>query len=597
MRTKNSSVVAPGTGAFAVAIALWLTGCCCKGPPALPSDPATVPPLPESRAELPLRLDLEKLVEQLNEELPHHEEFWEAWIMDGDHGYKYMWRRTDLGFHFEQNQVIISCAVHFDWKTCQLVHNWHMETGGDSEDFGLNIASDIHWNNDWTLSSRSQVRGYVPDLFRSKINDVLTKLDSRIANITQGASQLVPDVWTNASTPIQISQAPPAWLSLNPTDAYATPVDSVGTSIVTSVGVVARPTITIGGEPSHLTPHLPPVKTQHGHIGDIRVDFDANISYDEANRELAQLKGRKYTSWKGFTISPALARRYHFSTKSLKDARVSFPGYFIVDDVNITGSSNVALLTVKVHGIPFSGTIYFEGTLNYDNQTYELSVENLEYRTASNDLFLLIADWALHGKFLADLRSRCQWNLSQDITDTKDRLEMGFSKALKKYALDVKAMVPQAIYATNKGFVTTVQFRGDIDPVEGYPRTFEGHKIAYFLTFSDVSQPANVPYAAIFKDDAFVTAPGGEWTQKYRVSFMAVENQTGQKMFFRIRADNRFDVADDANFVSNVKITDSVTYVDWYKNIRQASVADFKRVYSMNAAAKVRHPPKKAARF
>jgi uncharacterized protein DUF4403 len=442
-----------------------LTGCCTHSPPVLPSNPAQIPPAPDSRAELPLNFDVGPTLSQLEKEIPNGEEFWEAWNMNGDDGIKYHWRRSPLSIYIGQDYVTVWCRVWYEFKTCHMIGHWHAPVDHKMGTFEAYMQTQLFWKGNWSIGSYTRLYGGIPfDIVRDKLQQYAGRIDNRIRSATANAANLAPNTWSSASRPVRISANPEVWLVVNPTKAYATPIRSSGTIFGTSVGIIARPHVEAGSQPAVNQNPLPSFVLHDSNPGKIFVYLEANASYDEANKQLATLKGQTFTSWKKYVITVAEAERHGLHLTAANNGLVSIPGFFTIKDININGGGNYALLSVTVRGVPFSGTIYFIGQLHYDPDKYLLTVENLDYKAASNDVFVLIADWAAHGKLVDQLRAKSRWNLGNDIEDARVRLQSGFARALPAYILVVRSIDPLAIYATAHEFKVAVDFVGEISP-------------------------------------------------------------------------------------------------------------------------------------
>ncbi len=112
-------------------------------------------------------------------------------------------------------------------------------------------------------------------------------------------------------------------------------------------------------------------------------------------------------------------------------------GYINLSNAEISGQSNFKLvlkvyLTGKVKGIKYKGWLYLTGTPTYNALTNELSLPDLDYTLETRNILLRIANWLLNSRVRQILQDRAKWDISQTLSSVKQNLQAAINRAINE---------------------------------------------------------------------------------------------------------------------------------------------------------------------
>ncbi|HEU4588025.1 MAG TPA: DUF4403 family protein [Gemmatimonadales bacterium] len=285
-------------------------------------------------------------------------------------------------------------VVHADVK---LMDNWRLQPHTRA------------WAKPLTHTDRDQCMVTVFDInvtdnvlgaARRALQKELAKLDRRIArfDLPSGAQR----IWTVLASPLQLTDS--LWLLVNPDSVRIGLLRVRHDTLVTAVGLSAHPRVVGGAKPVPAIPPLPePQDTIYGPPA-LHLLAEARVPYSAASAVLTdQLRGTKI----------------HVADRSLE-----------VDSVRVTGvGGGRVAVGLGVSG-PVDGVLYAVGHPVFDAETSSISMPDLTYDLGTSSLFVGRLTW-LAGPAITDfLRSHVHIHLAPVLEQGRALLQKNLNREL-----------------------------------------------------------------------------------------------------------------------------------------------------------------------
>jgi len=264
------------------------------------------------------------------------------------------------------------------------------------------------------------------------LNDLGKQVDARIA--AYNIRPMVNQLWKNIAVETKVGDV--GYVSINPESVRLSSFSLNGSLLSFSVGLSAKPVVTIASNPQPLKP-LPNLST--------------------------------YVPAKGFNVYLDLLENYDHLTNIVNQQvvgqKMDVAGKeFIVDHTRVWGIGKQIAMQVDFSGSS-TGTIYLVGTPTYDPATHELSFPDLSFDLQTKAWMLKAAKWMFNGKITDMIRQRATYNFSQFIGDSKTRLQKELSRDMGN-GIHSEVMIQeldiQAIYPTQEKLIIRTLSNGQI---------------------------------------------------------------------------------------------------------------------------------------
>jgi len=308
-----------------------------------------------------------------------------------------MWPCISCGFGEPMREAWISLSSHLDWDA-----NWRLRstTRAQPVDFSSNRCKVTFANidiTDWKIAP------IVNDQMRQAVKTIDANTP-KLTNIRPIAEQ----VWSSLQAPVLI--APRTWLVMDPADVALGPISGSGLMLTSMLTLRARTRVVVGERPPVTPRPLPALRVAQAPNGGIRVPFDVEVPYDEANRLMMEnFANRKYedVAVRSIRITPGAA----------PDGRVS-----IEIDVNYHAS-------FIRH---YSGLVYLEATPVFDTATRTLTLQNLDYSLdpKRRNPFIRIADRVAHDQLRSTLANAAHWSVAPQIDSLRNEIARAVTRPL-----------------------------------------------------------------------------------------------------------------------------------------------------------------------
>ena len=406
---------------------------------------ATLPTAPPPPAELstiviPIRTSLAPLLPQIEAQVPKRMEKLDAYELDPQKqfGMKYRVVRDPIALNVIGSGIHAMTTVHYSLEGCRrtqklFIHEavmWPCISCGFGEpmrEAWISLSSHLDWDANWRLRSttraqpvdfsmnRCQVTFANIDITDWKIapivNDQLRQAVKTIDANTPKLTNIRPiaqQVWSSLQAPVLI--APRTWLVMDPADVALGPISGSGLSLTSMLTLRARTRVVVGERPPVTPRPLPALRAGQAPSSGIRVPFDVEVPYAEANRLMME-------NFANRTYNGVAVRSIRITAGPAADERVS-----IEIDVNYHAS-------FIRH---YSGLVYLEATPVFDPATRTLTLQNLDYSLdpRRRNPFLRIADRVAHDQLRSTLANAAHWSVAPQIDSLRNDIARAVTRPL-----------------------------------------------------------------------------------------------------------------------------------------------------------------------
>jgi hypothetical protein len=442
---------------------------------------ATLPPAPPPPAELstiviPIRTSLAPLLPQLEAQVPKRMEKLDEYELDPQKqfGMKYRVVRDPIALNVIGSGIHAMTTVHYSLEGCRRTQKpfinqvvmWPCISCGFGEpmrDAWISLSSHLDWDANWRLRSTTRAQ---PVDFSSKrcqvtfaniditdwkigpsVNDQLRQAVKTIDANTPKLTNIRPiaeQVWSSLQAPVLI--APRTWLVMEPADVALGPIAGSGLSLTSVLTLRARTRVAVGERPPVTPRPLPALRVAQAPNGGIRVPFDVEVPYEEANRLMME-------NFANRTYEGVAVRSIRITAGPAADGRVS-----IEIDVNYRAS-------FIRH---YNGLVYLEATPVFDPATRTLTLQNLDYSLDPHrrNPFLRIADRVAHDQLRATLANASHWSVAPQIDALRNEIARAVTRPLAPGVMmrgRVDAIEPGTVVLDPNGIVLHVLATGNAE--------------------------------------------------------------------------------------------------------------------------------------
>jgi len=419
----------------ACAVAWWLLGGGERIDAPAPEgvrDPIGRPELAPSALTVPVRVDLDALVGELENALPRSWGSLEERIeISGNDRTQIAvaLRRDPFDASLVGSTARVTALIHYrarGWYDPPLLPEVSASCGtGDDERpprLAVELEAPITLTRDWRLATETRlgrlapatdtgrdacditflgldVTGRVVDAARSFLGGRLADIDRAVAEVDLRPT--FSEWWNVLTEPIELDRD--VWLMLNPSSVRRGAIRGEGDVVEVPVTLVARPRIVFGSRPEAYRPPLPPLDTVSVEPG-LDILVEGRAEYETASDEL---------------------------TRALRGTELEQAGRTVeITSVELSGTADRRLaLEVGIEG-DAEGRIFLVGTPRYDPASGTIDVPDLTFDLATSDLIVRSASWLADAGIESLLRSRARWSGAPGIEWAGRKLEEGLNHSL-----------------------------------------------------------------------------------------------------------------------------------------------------------------------
>lgn len=390
----------------------------------------TLPPVPPSYLDVPVRYDLGPALAWLEKEVPPAfgdiEERRPVRDKKRMH-YAYAAKRSPFRLTIDGRHAVLEADVEYEarvWYDPPVLPQISASCGtGDVRPRArLTIATDVELTSGWTLRPRSRaiarpktraerdkckvsllhinVTKKVMEAAQEALQKRVSEFDARLAAFDLPKESL--RLWRTLQSPQRLTDS--LWLVVDPTAVRVGLLAMDGDTLVTTIGLSAQPRVVGGARPDSATRPLPPPQDSTSRPPVLHLLAEGRLPYDVASTILTR-------ELRGDTI--------HVANQNL-----------VIDSLQVLGvGDGRAAVGLAVHG-PVEGILYVVGHPAYDTASAELYMPDLTYDVGTRDLLTGTLAW-LAGSSVEDyLRNRVRIKLGKVIADGRDLLERNLNRTL-----------------------------------------------------------------------------------------------------------------------------------------------------------------------
>jgi hypothetical protein len=402
----------------------------------------SLPPVPTSYLDVPVRYDLARSLAWLESTVP---------LVIGDIDqrhrapgkkrlkYAYSLRRRPFDVKIEGRTATLTADFDYQvraWYNPPLLPEISASCGTDDKKprprARLVVSTNVELTDQWTLRPRTRalaephsrterdqcevtafkvdVTGKVLHAARDALQKELKDFDHRLAafDLPGEANR----VWKVLSTPLKLTDS--LWLTINPASVRIGLLTVRGDTLVTTVGLSANPRVIGGPQPEVVERPMPPPQDSTTRPPVLHLLTEARMPYDVASAVLSrELRGTKIR---------VAGRRIRVDSLQLLGV----------------GDGRVAVgLTVRG---AVDGTLYAVGHPVLDTATAELYMPDLTYDVGTRDLMVGALAWLASGTIEEFLRHRVRIKMGPVIDEGRQLLERELNRELVQ-GVTLKAQV------------------------------------------------------------------------------------------------------------------------------------------------------------
>ncbi|MGH7631260.1 MAG: DUF4403 family protein [Gemmatimonadales bacterium] len=424
-------------GLLATALAPLVAG--CGGDKFVPPVPRattawvdTLPPVPTSYLDVPVRYDLAPALAWLEGAVPPvigNIDRRRRALGSSRLKYAYLVRRSPFRVNIAGRTATLAAEFDYQaraWYNPPLLPEIGASCGTDEDKprprARLVVETNVELTDRWTLRPRTRalaqpltrterdqcevtafkvdVTAKVLGAARDALQKELAEFDRRLAAFDLPGE--AGRVWKVLSTPLTLSDS--LWLVINPATVRIGLLDVRGDTLVTTVGLSANPRVIGGPRPEYVERPMPPPQDSTTRPPVLHLLTEGRMPYDVASAVLS---------------------------RELRGTRIRVAGRRItVDSLHLLGVGDGRVAVgLAVRGA-VEGILYAVGHPVLDTATAELYMPDLIYDVGTRDLMVGTLAWLASGTIEEFLRSRIRIKLGPVIEEGRQLLERELNREL-----------------------------------------------------------------------------------------------------------------------------------------------------------------------
>lgn len=434
--------------------------------PSLPPQDAAVPAAPVSQIDIPIRVELKPVYEQIEKNVPQklNSLGYPGWESNDNCLLRYKWNfwREKLAFAPKNNTLNITCIGYYQGHgearpCCYDLCPWVGAGCGINEpprQLQLGISSTVNITNDYKIISNTVVSKLLP-VNRCYVTALNFDITDKIMGAAKGPIEKackdfdnsmlkvnlrkeVENLWKMLYEPIPVDTF--GFLSFNPSALQLSPITSTANTLQFSLGVTASPQFSLKKEGLPTVGKLPNITPTTQKAEGFLVNLDTRLQYDALTKMVNnQVKGM----------------RIDFGKKHIN-----------IIEVQLAGTGNQKLM-IKVNFEGSSkGWIYLTGTPKFDTATKELTLPDLDFDLKTRNVLLKSAKWLFDGKLTNTFRQNARYSIADMLAVIKTNVEQQLNKA-HGYGISttgvVKTVTISNIYPAPGFIQVTALIQGNLD--------------------------------------------------------------------------------------------------------------------------------------
>ena len=402
----------------------------------------TLPPVPTSYLDVPVRYDLAPALRWLESEIPvRFGDLDERKPVAGKKRLRYAYEaeRSPFRLRVDGRTAVLEADVKYRaraWYNPPVLPELSARCGDEGAEprARLTVVTNVQLTPAWTLRPRSRalvapltdprrdrckitflrldVTGKVTEGARHALQERLATFDAKLAgfDLPHESRRL----WEVLGSPLKLTDS--LWLVINPATIRIGMLRMRGDTLVTTLGLSANPRVIGGPRPEVTPPPLPEPQDSTSRPPVLHLLTEGRLPYDVGSAIL---------------------------TKELRGTRIKVARQrLVLDSLHLIGVGDGRVAVgLAVHG-SVRGVLYAVGHPAYDTTTAELYMPDLEYDVGTKDLLTGTLAWLGGGQIEEFLRTRVRIKLAPVLADGRELLEKNLNRDLADgvhLAMDVQS--------------------------------------------------------------------------------------------------------------------------------------------------------------
>jgi hypothetical protein len=441
------------------------------------TQPAPPPPPAElSTIVIPIHTSLAPLLPQLEAQVPKNLARLDAYELDPkkEFGMKYRVVRDPIALNVIGSGIHAMTTVHYALEGCRRTQKpftseivmWPCISCGFGEpmrDAWISLTSRLDWDANWRLRSTTRAQPVdfssnrckvtfaridvtdwkIAPIVNDQLRQAVKTIDAntpKLTNIRPAAQQ----VWSALQAPVLIG--PRTWLMMEPADVALGPISGSGLTLTSMLTLRARTRVVVGEQPVVIPKPLPALRVSQAANNGIRIPFDVEVPYAEANRLMME-------NYANRTYEGVAVNSIRLGPSTAADGRVS---------IELNVHYRASLLR------RYSGLVYLEGLPVYDPATRTVTLQNLDYTLdpRRKNPFVRIADRVAHEKLRSSLANSAHWSVAPQIDSIRAEIMRAMTRPLAPGVMmrgRVDAIEPGTVVLDPNGIVLHVLATGSAE--------------------------------------------------------------------------------------------------------------------------------------
>jgi hypothetical protein len=402
----------------------------------------SLPPVPTSYLDVPVRYDLAPALRWLESEVPvRFGDLEERKPIAGKKRLRYAYaaERSPFRLVVDGRTAVLQADVKYRaraWYNPPVLPEIGARCGKEGQEprARLIVETNVQLTRAWTLRPRTRamatplsnpardrckvtflridVTGKVMDGAREALEQRLAAFDSKVAAFDLPSESR--RLWSVLGSPLKLTDS--LWLVINPATVRIGLLKMQGDTLVTTIGISANPRVIGGSRPDVVPPPLPEPEDSTSRPPVLHLLTEGRLPYDVGSSILTR-------ELRGTVIRVANQR-------------------LVLDSLHLIGVGDGRVAVgLAVHGSA-RGVLYAVGHPAYDTIRAELYMPDLEYDVGTKDLLTGTLAWLAGGQIEQFLRTRVRIKLAPVLADGRDLLEKNLNRDLADgvhLAMDVKS--------------------------------------------------------------------------------------------------------------------------------------------------------------
>jgi hypothetical protein len=257
-------------------------------------------------------------------------------------------------------------------------------------------------------------------------------------------------LWEAAQEPIYIEEG--IWLMLRP-EWFSTGIAVPSINLFKTHPVLEMktyPTLVFGPKPELKKKKFPPIHWYKSGPSGFQALGDTFISFEEANRILAdpknKLVGRVVPGSGSYKLRIKSVRLYGSAGKVIAQTMVEYNRPLNIDDK------------------PVQMTIYFRGRPWYDPKRKQFYLSHLDFDVKTNDFLTQVASWMFKSDLIKDIKRHARIPIGPKLEQIKDRMNVVLNRdilTMSRLETRVDSFDFVRAYVGEKGIIAQLSVKGE----------------------------------------------------------------------------------------------------------------------------------------